>query len=1139
MASVQELRRVIDIRSKTTGVKESTADLKKLDAAYTGVTIESAKLEKATLSVDRQFAALQRKIDPAFRATERLAAAERTLSAAQAQGLITLARKNELLALAAVQSDRATVATGRLAAAQRALSGVGGVAAGAVGLGGGAAVTGILAAGFAVSAFIKNSIEAQGALAQLNAVIASTGGAAGMTAGELTDLAMQMQRVTTYGDDAVVAAESLLLTFTRIGRDTFPQAVTAILDVSTAMGQDLKSSTVQIGKALNDPIKGITALTRIGVTFTEAQKLMIESLAKTGDLAGAQAIILRELQTEFGGSAKAARDTLGGALTALGNAFGDLFEVSSAGSRTLTKSINGLVDVMSDPATISGIQNFGAALFDSFGDTVNLFRDNPWLLGLVGGAMVGGRVGGMQGAIIGGAIGAGEMLKPDIKTIEEGAAAFQKLQDSASAAAAGMNAAGPAAATAAAGVDQMKAAFLQATAGSVVPMTETLEGRFTDAFGKAAGAATKAGAAIGQAVDIPLPQLRPEIDKIGDSLTFVKDAAIGAGISMVTAFLNGDASAQKMADTLYSLRDSLAEGALKDLIAGKWISAGVKGLAAVAAQIFGNRAQERAEALARREEARLKREEKLQARKEELARKEDKRQSLSEGRAGYADRAYFSGLDTSTLEGQLAQFDREALRERQAVKDSISNAKKRDEQLAALDKALAAERLKIQRDFNDQMVADAKAAADEMNRVARSIVDYVNGLNTGSDSPLSPQDRYTAASAAFSGQLALAQGGNVDAQSSITQYADAVLKASREMYASSEAFQTDFATVKAALLALPAVTQSTDPVVQALVAAQSAIVSAVDEMKATLNSAILAGPAATATALAPSFDTIDVNVSGGITLAEMTTALGTTNARLLSIFTTLDADGDGQITKLELIAARTLTTATNTTGASKDTSVTTVNTTLTGNGDAGLGGIKRWAKETAGFTQDVKARLNWMPVIAQRLYEVALFTSQAKGVKGKLKLGADRSLYTEDKNSLQNTFAARMGGMIPGYADGGSVGNGTYNVDSVRARYAGGGDIMLAGGEFVTRATSVNAMTMPILDAINRTGRGPAATSVVANDNGRYFADQNRVLMSGFRALVTATERIEERLAMIESANRETTRAVRDKPVAKPATKVA
>jgi hypothetical protein len=72
------------------------------------------------------------------------------------------------------------------------------------------------------------------------------------------------------------------------------------------------------------------------------------------------------------------------------------------------------------------------------------------------------------------------------------------------------------------------------------------------------------------------------------------------------------------------------------------------------------------------------------------------------------------------------------------------------------------------------------------------------------------------------------------------------------------------------------------------------------------------------------------------------------------------------------------------------------------------------------------------------------------------------------------------GGIVGAYGYGGMVGNGLYNVDSVRARYAGGGDIALAGGEFVMPATRVNSSTLPYLEQI-RTGRA-------ANDNGSVVA---------------------------------------------------
>lgn len=193
-------------------------------------------------------------------------------------------------------------------------------------------VTGIHAAvlAFAGAAFLRKVIgevsEAQAVFAQLQAGVKSTGGAAGLSAQQLAQMASEVQKVTTYSDEAIGRAESLLLTFQNIKGDTFRDATVAVVDLATRMDGDLKGAAIQVGKALDGSKAGITALTRSGVSFSEEQKKVIARLFATGQAAEAQKIILQELSAEFGGSASAARDTLGGALSALKNKWDDLFE---------------------------------------------------------------------------------------------------------------------------------------------------------------------------------------------------------------------------------------------------------------------------------------------------------------------------------------------------------------------------------------------------------------------------------------------------------------------------------------------------------------------------------------------------------------------------------------------------------------------------------------------------------------------------------------------------------------------------------------------------------------------------------------------------------------------------------------------
>lgn len=189
-----------------------------------------------------------------------------------------------------------------------------------------AAAAGIGALGFAAVDFVKQAMESQKVAAQTEAVLKSTGGAAGMSAKSVADLATSLSRFTPYDDEAIQSAENLLLTFTSIGKDVFPQATETVLNMSTALGQDLKSSAIQLGKAMNDPTLGATALRRVGVALTQQQMNQIQVFQKSGNLMAAQSIIMKELQTEFGGSARAAGDTFGGKMAILNTQIGNVKE---------------------------------------------------------------------------------------------------------------------------------------------------------------------------------------------------------------------------------------------------------------------------------------------------------------------------------------------------------------------------------------------------------------------------------------------------------------------------------------------------------------------------------------------------------------------------------------------------------------------------------------------------------------------------------------------------------------------------------------------------------------------------------------------------------------------------------------------
>ena len=183
--------------------------------------------------------------------------------------------------------------------------------------------------------------------AKLNATLKATAFSAGMAADELTNLASALQKQTLFGDEAIIGAESLLLTFKKIGKDIFPQVTETVLDMSAALGQDLKTSAIQVGKALNDPIRGVGALRKVGVDFTEDQEELIRVMVETNDIAGAQAVIMNELASEFGGVATALGDTATGALEQFNNAMNDGKEVGGEFiAHTMKPTVNWLTKLI-------------------------------------------------------------------------------------------------------------------------------------------------------------------------------------------------------------------------------------------------------------------------------------------------------------------------------------------------------------------------------------------------------------------------------------------------------------------------------------------------------------------------------------------------------------------------------------------------------------------------------------------------------------------------------------------------------------------------------------------------------------------------------------------------------------------------
>jgi hypothetical protein len=162
-----------------------------------------------------------------------------------------------------------------------------------------------IAVAYAGAFSIDKADQQQQAEKKLSATLKATGYAAGFSANELKKFAAERQGLTNFGDEATINLQALLTTFKQIKGPVFKETTLLAQDMASVMGTDLSAAAIQLGKAVNDPTVGLTALTRVGVTFSQQQKDQIRDLQKSGDLMGAQKMILSELRSEFGGAAEA------------------------------------------------------------------------------------------------------------------------------------------------------------------------------------------------------------------------------------------------------------------------------------------------------------------------------------------------------------------------------------------------------------------------------------------------------------------------------------------------------------------------------------------------------------------------------------------------------------------------------------------------------------------------------------------------------------------------------------------------------------------------------------------------------------------------------------------------------------------
>lgn len=224
-----------------------------------------------------------------------------------------------------------------------------------------------IAAGLVLVA--RNTIAAEREIAQLDAIIRSTGGAAGYTRKQLLDMADTLSARSTFSGGEIVEAQTRLLSYSGILGQNIPRAMQAVIDQSARLGISVSQSAETIGRALESPGKAAAALAQsgFGAAFTKEVRGTIDQLVKAGKEGEAQIMILEILEESYGGAAQAARDTFGGALSALVNTLNDLTTGGDGSLKGATDAVNTLIDTLNDHGVKEGFGSIISGAIQAMG----------------------------------------------------------------------------------------------------------------------------------------------------------------------------------------------------------------------------------------------------------------------------------------------------------------------------------------------------------------------------------------------------------------------------------------------------------------------------------------------------------------------------------------------------------------------------------------------------------------------------------------------------------------------------------------------------------------------------------------------------------------------------------------------------
>lgn len=253
-----------------------------------------------------------------------------------------------------------------------------------IGAAAGVAVGGIAA----IKSGLDSLAERENVIAGTEAAIKAQGKAAQVSAGQIRNWSEELERATgaAVDDKAIQAAATSLIRFGTIGEKEFKRTLAAATDLGAGMKTGPEAGAKLLGKAMSDPIKGMTALRKAGIVLSASEEARVKKLVKGNKVQEAQGVILAAVEKRYKGAAAASAGPYTRALNLLADASEDAKMALAEGFLPiLTRVSERLSTALADPKTITQIREVGKGLADGFDKALSAADKIPW--GTIGDSM--------------------------------------------------------------------------------------------------------------------------------------------------------------------------------------------------------------------------------------------------------------------------------------------------------------------------------------------------------------------------------------------------------------------------------------------------------------------------------------------------------------------------------------------------------------------------------------------------------------------------------------------------------------------------------------------------------------------------------------------------------------------------------